>query len=87
MGFQSNHVRIEMQDKRFTATSSRDAAEAAFKKATTKSVEPDAKPPAIPGVREQVTLRIDREVLDYFQEAGPGWQDRINEALRKVAGK
>jgi uncharacterized protein (DUF4415 family) len=26
-------------------------------------------------------------VLDYFQDGGPGWQDRINEALRKVAGK
>jgi uncharacterized protein (DUF4415 family) len=79
-----------MQNKRFTATSSRDAAEAAFKKATTKpveAVEAAAKPPAIPGAREQVSLRIDRDVLDYFQEAGPGWQDRINEALRKAAGK
>jgi len=26
-------------------------------------------------------------VLDFFQEGGPGWQDRINAALRKVAGK
>ncbi len=63
------------------------AQQAAFKKATTKPVEPIAKPPSIPGAKEQVSLRIDREVLDYFQEAGPGWQDRINEALRKVAGK
>jgi uncharacterized protein (DUF4415 family) len=76
-----------MQDRRFRTTSSRDAAEAAFKKVTTKPVEPAAKPPSIPGTREQVSLRIDREVLDYFQEGGPGWQDRINEALRKAAGK
>jgi putative tryptophan/tyrosine transport system substrate-binding protein len=34
-----------------------------------------------------VSLRIDRDILDHFQEAGPGWQDRINEALRKVVGK
>ena len=34
-----------------------------------------------------VSLRIDRDVLDFFQEAGPGWQDRINAALRKAAGK
>jgi len=34
-----------------------------------------------------VTLRIDRDVLDYFQADGPGWQERINAALRKVAGK
>jgi len=26
-------------------------------------------------------------VLEYFREDGPGWQDRINEALRKAAGK
>ena len=40
-----------------------------------------------PGVKEMVSLRIDRDVLDFFQEAGPGWQDRINAALRKAAGK
>jgi len=26
-------------------------------------------------------------VLDHFQEDGPGWQERINDALRKAAGK
>jgi uncharacterized protein (DUF4415 family) len=38
-------------------------------------------------VKETVTLRIDQEVLEYFQQDGPGWQDRINAALRKAAGK
>ena len=78
-----------MQDKRHRPKTSRDVAEAAFKAATTKPIETAAVPkkPAIPGVKEQVTLRIDRDVLDYFQEDGPGWQDRINDALRKVAGK
>jgi uncharacterized protein (DUF4415 family) len=32
-------------------------------------------------------LRIDRDVLDFFQEDGPGWQDRINAALRKSRGE
>jgi uncharacterized protein (DUF4415 family) len=41
----------------------------------------------VPGVRAQVTLLLGREVLDYFQAGGPGWQDRINEALRKIAEK
>jgi uncharacterized protein (DUF4415 family) len=36
----------------------------------------------LPQPREQVTLRIDRDVLEYFQATGPGWQDRINQALR-----
>jgi uncharacterized protein (DUF4415 family) len=66
---------------------SRQAAEAAFKKATTKPVEPAPKKPSTPGAKEMVTLRIDRVVLDFFQKDGPGWQDRINEVLRKAAGK
>jgi uncharacterized protein (DUF4415 family) len=66
----------------------RSAAEQAFKAVTTKPVEgPPKPPPAVPGVKEQVTLRIDRDVLDFFQEDGPGWQERINAALRKAAGK
>jgi uncharacterized protein (DUF4415 family) len=30
----------------------------------------------------QVTLRIDREVLDYFRDSGAGYQTRINDVLR-----
>jgi len=64
------------------------AAEAAFKAVTTKKpAEPAPKKPSLPNAREFVSLRIDRDVLEHFQEAGPGWQDRINEALRKAAGK
>ncbi len=63
------------------------AAEAAFKKVTTTPVEAPSKAPAIPGVKESVTLRIDQEVLEYFQQDSPAWQDRINAALRKAAGK
>jgi uncharacterized protein (DUF4415 family) len=63
-------------------------AEKAFKAATTKPVEqPAAKTPALPGAKELVSLRIDRDVLDHFQADGPGWQERINAALRKAAGK
>jgi uncharacterized protein (DUF4415 family) len=72
------------------ASDPRQAAEAAFKAATTKCPElPELPPktPALPNAKEVVSLRIDRDVLDYFQEDGPGWQDRINEALRRAAGK
>jgi uncharacterized protein (DUF4415 family) len=67
----------------------RQRAEAAFKSATNKPREPEpvSKAAAVPDAKETVTLRIDREVLDFFQEAGPGWQGRINDALRKAAGK
>jgi uncharacterized protein (DUF4415 family) len=65
----------------------RSLAEKAFKAATTKPADMPAAPPAVPGAKEQVTLRIDRDVLDFFQADGPGWQERINAALRKAAGK
>jgi uncharacterized protein (DUF4415 family) len=80
----------EMADRTRRTGDPRQAAEAAFKVATTKPVpspDPLPKRAAIPNAKEVVSLRIDRDVLDYFQEDGPGWQDRINEALRKVAGK
>jgi uncharacterized protein (DUF4415 family) len=65
----------------------RTTAEKAFKAATTKPIEAPPKPLTLPGAKETVSLRIDRDVLDYFQEDGPGWQERINAALRKAAGK
>jgi uncharacterized protein (DUF4415 family) len=34
--------------------------------------------------KQQVALRLDPDVLDYFRATGPGWQSRINEALRKA---
>jgi uncharacterized protein (DUF4415 family) len=36
--------------------------------------------------KELTTLRLDPDVLAHFRATGPGWQTRINEALRKAAG-
>lgn len=41
-------------------------------KAVVKRVEPKA----------QVTIRLDREVLDWFKSRGKGYQSRINAVLR-----
>jgi uncharacterized protein (DUF4415 family) len=78
-------------------TDPRSQAEAAFKAATTKPLGDAFKGPAkgsasanassVPPAKEMVSLRIDRDVLNFFQESGPGWQERINAALRKAAGK
>ncbi|BBF92315.1 BrnA antitoxin family protein [Blastochloris tepida] len=70
----------------------RSAAEAAFKAITNKSpaaAEPRAivRTAPLPEAKEQVSLRLDQAVLDHFRAGGPGWQDRINAALRKAAGK
>ena len=31
-----------------------------------------------------VTLRLDRDVIERFRSKGPGWQTRINAALKKI---
>ena len=41
------------------------------------------RPPALIR-KQQVTLRLDADVLDTFRSGGPGWQSRINAALRKA---
>ena len=66
--------------------SARAAAEAVFSKPAAPRAEPAPKPSIIPGARELVSLRIDQEVLAHFQAEGPGWQERVNQVLRKAAG-
>jgi len=34
----------------------------------------------------QTTIRLDADVLEAFKKDGPGWQSRMNAALRKAAG-
>ena len=34
--------------------------------------------------KQQVTLRLDRDVVDRFRATGEGWQRRINDALRRA---
>jgi uncharacterized protein (DUF4415 family) len=70
-----------------TLNDARTEAEAAFKKVTKKAAEAPQKKAGVPGVKELVSLRIDQDVLEHFQAGGPGWQDRINDALRKATGK
>ncbi|PZM16187.1 BrnA antitoxin family protein [Rhizobium tubonense] len=59
-----------------------DAAEALFKPA--KKAPAPAVERALPSAKELVSLKIDRAVLEYFQQDGAGWQDRLNDALREA---
>lgn len=36
--------------------------------------------------KQMVTLRLDADVVECFRNSGPGWQTRMNEALRRAAG-
>ncbi|MBU3624937.1 BrnA antitoxin family protein [Polynucleobacter sp. JS-Safj-400b-B2] len=40
--------------------------------------------PAGSGIKEQVTLRIDKDVLDFYKSKGEGWQTFINQVLGEV---
>jgi uncharacterized protein (DUF4415 family) len=40
--------------------------------------------PRLEKPKMQVTLRLDQDVIAKFRAGGPGWQSRINEALRKA---
>lgn len=43
------------------------------------------RPPA-ENPKQQVTLRLDADVIERFKAGGPGWQSRINDELRKAVG-
>jgi uncharacterized protein (DUF4415 family) len=38
----------------------------------------------MPDAKQQITLRLDRDVIERFRATGPGWQSRINDALRRA---
>ena len=40
--------------------------------------------PPKPDRKQSTTLRLDREVVEYFRATGPGWQTRIGEILRRA---
>jgi uncharacterized protein (DUF4415 family) len=52
----------------------------------TKDWGKTGRPPVGEEPKQQVSLRLDRDVLAHFKASGPGWQTRMNAALRKVAG-
>ena len=47
------------------------------------------RPPIGDRPKQQVTLRLPAEVIEYFKAGGPGWQTRVSEVLEKytVRGK
>ena len=41
--------------------------------------------PPSDNAKQAVSLRLDPDVVAWFKRAGPGWQTRNNDALRKAA--
>jgi len=42
--------------------------------------------PKMDDPKQALNIRLDADVLEHFRATGPGWQTRINDALRKAAG-
>jgi uncharacterized protein (DUF4415 family) len=73
---------------RYQPTDALSAAEAVFKPAKPVAVDPVPvkREVGVPVSKESVSLRLDSDLIAHFQEDGPGWQERINDALRRAAG-
>jgi uncharacterized protein (DUF4415 family) len=79
---------VSRSPNRFRPTDALSVAEAVFKPAPQPPAEPviAEKRAGIPVSKEQVSLKLDSDIIAHFQEDGPGWQERINDALRRAAG-
>lgn len=42
--------------------------------------------PKLENPKVAVSLRLDHEIVARFKASGPGWQTRMNDALREAAG-
>ena len=45
------------------------------------------RPPLGDEPKQQVTLRLPRDVIGHFKQAGPGWQTRISDLLSRHVAK
>jgi uncharacterized protein (DUF4415 family) len=73
---------------RYRPTDALSVAEAVFKPATPAPVEParGREKSGVPVSKELVSIKLDSDLLAHFQADGPGWQERINDALRRAVG-
>ena len=43
--------------------------------------------PKVGNPKEMTTIRLDADVIAFFRSAGPGWQSRINEELKRAVAR
>lgn len=55
-------------------------------RAALEARKPGQRGPQKAPTKKLVSLRLSPEVLTYFRSTGEGWQSRIDDALRKIAG-
>jgi uncharacterized protein (DUF4415 family) len=84
----NGRIRMTRPPNRYRPTDALSVAEAVFKPATPPAAEP-VRAQRKGGVlisKELVSIKLDSDIIAHFQEDGPGWQERINDALRRATG-
>ena len=73
---------------RYRPTDTLSVAEAVFKPAAPAAAGPERVQIKgdVPVSKELVSIKLDSDLIAHFQEDGPGWQERINDALRRATG-
>lgn len=56
--------------------------EAAIDRAEEGEIDWDTIQVGLPRPKQQLTVRVDRDVIDWFKAQGPGYQTRMNAVLR-----
>ncbi|GJD49408.1 hypothetical protein OPKNFCMD_2138 [Methylobacterium crusticola] len=59
--------------------------EAEGRAAAAAAARPRGRPPRSGG-KQHLNLRVDHDVVAAYRATGPGWQGRMNDALRKAIG-
>jgi uncharacterized protein (DUF4415 family) len=83
-GINADPDTFEWTDEDFArARSAKEILPAKLYKAAVKRYRGQRGPQKNP-VKQTVTLRIDPDVLAWYKASGPGWQTRMNDALRRT---
>jgi uncharacterized protein (DUF4415 family) len=84
----TGEIRMTRPPNRYRPTDALSVAEAVFKPATPVAAESVRvkRKGGVPVSKESVSIKLDSDLIAHFQEGGPGWQERINDTLRRATG-
>jgi uncharacterized protein (DUF4415 family) len=84
----TGEIRMTRPPNRYRPTDALSVAEAVFKPATPVAAESVRvkRKGGVPVSKESVSIKLDSDLIAHFQEDGPGWQERINDTLRRATG-
>lgn len=82
----SRHKAVDHDNPEWTANDFAKARPASELPDHIRAAFPRTRGPQKAATKVPVSIRLSPEVIEHFKAGGPGWQSRIDEALRKVVG-